>query len=182
MPKKIKKNKDTKLGEKKKIINVNNIHYIFIAIIVIVVLICTIIGVNKYKADKYHVHANNPIRSFSYSEKLDEGYDEYILNYLQDRYETEKDISASHSNFSGTEDSKWSMNKFLDFNEEIYATNIFTLEPEEKNVENNVEWSIEIELVDGTRTYITNKNNGDFDKANFARIIKKYYGRDIIYQ
>ncbi len=182
MPKKIKKSKDTKLGEKKKIINVNNIHYIFIAIILIVALICTVIGINKYKADKYHVHADNPIRSFVYSEKIDEGYDVYLVNYLQDVYDTEKDIVASYSNFSTMEDTKWSMNRFLDFNEEIYNTNIYNFESDEKDVNSDVAWSIDIEWVDGKRIFITSESNVEFNKTNFAEIIKKYYGKDIIYK
>ena len=175
MPRKIKVTKEKK--RKKSVINVNNINYIIIALTVLLVVICVGVGVYKFSIDKYHAHANNAIVSFVYSERLereDLGYDVYLVNNFPD-----KDIIASYSNYIDIIDEKWSRNKFLDFNEEIYLAGILELESQEKVEGTNPDWTLEVELSDGTSKFYTSDSNLDIDKTEFARIMSKYFKREI---
>lgn len=175
MPRKIKVAKEKK--NKKSIINVNNVNYIIIALTVLLVAVCVGVGIYKFSVDKYHAHANNAIVSFVYSERLereDLGYDVYLVNNFPD-----KDIIASYSNYIDIIDEKWSRNKFLDFNEEIYLAGILELESQEKVEGTNPDWTLEVELSDGTSKFYTSDSNPDIDKTEFARIMSKYFKREI---
>ena len=175
MPRKIKVAKEKK--NKKSIINVNNVNYIIIALTVLLVAVCVGVGKYKFSVDKYHAHANNAIVSFVYSERLereDLGYDVYLVNNFPD-----KDIIASYSNYIDIIDEKWSRNKFLDFNEEIYLAGILELESQEKVEGTNPDWTLEVELSDGTSKFYTSDSNPDIDKTEFARIMSKYFKREI---
>ena len=175
MPRKIKITKEKK--SKKSAINVNNVNYVIIALTVLLIAVCAGVGIYKFSVDKYHVHANNAIVSFVYNEKSENeelGYDEYLVNNFPD-----KDIIASYSNYVDSVEKKWSRNKFLDFNEEIYLAGILELESQEKVSGTNPDWSITIDLSDGTSKFYTSDSNLDIDKTEFARIISKYFKREI---
>lgn len=178
MPKKIKKSKEFEFkGNKKTTLNVNNIHYFFLGILVLLLCCCTIAGVYTYSKDKYHVHAGNAIKSFEYSEKVDQGYDSYSVKDMED-----KKIYATYYSDLNTEQKRWSRNKFLDFNEEIYSSGILDFETQDKEQGRNSDWSLEIELADGTKKYYSSNSDTKIDKTELANIIRKYFDKEIIYK
>ena len=121
MPKKIKKEKELKFkNSEKKFINVNNVHYYFIALFIILVCICVGVGVYRYLEDSYHVNSSNAVERLIYSEKVDEGYNVYYV-IRNDKGE----VYATFSTPNNSDEKKWGEDKFLDYNEEIYDMQIF---------------------------------------------------------
>ena len=176
MPKKIKREKELKFKKNNKILNVNNIHYFFLALLIIVVVTCTCVGVYKYSKDKYHVHADEAIVRFIYSEKAEDGYNVYEVKEME-----EKDIYATFNTPNSNEEKKWSRTKFLDFNEEIYLSGIVESEVGDKETDKDATWSLELEFVDGTQKYYSS-NSKEINKEELANIILKYFNQEIIYK
>lgn len=176
MPKKIKKVKETVLkGNKKKIITTKNIHFIFIAIFVLIVGVCVGVGLYKHSKDEYHVHKDQAFVKFIYSESVHDGYNVYEVKQFEN-----KDIYASISTPTSTKDKKWGDMKFLDFNEEIYATNILENQSMEKEYDNNAVWTLEFEFADGQVKYYSS-NGADYSGTELANIILKYFGEEILF-
>lgn len=178
MPKKIKKVKETKLEYrfKEKILNTKNVHFFFLTIFILILCTCVGVGVYKFSKDKYHVHKDNPVVRFIYSERKDDGYNVYEVKELAD-----KEVYATFSTPTSNEDKKWGTIKYLDFNEEIYASKVLDNEPGEKENDKEAVWSLEIELKDGTIKYYSN-NSGNIEKAELANIILKYFDQEIIFK
>lgn len=179
MPKKIKKEKETKLkSNKEKLIRVDNIHYIVIFIIVILVLICGSVGAYVYSKDKYHAHSSVAISSFVYTEKVDQGYNIYQVSL---------DNNEAYAYFNTPDNSiqkKWSNGKYLDFNEELYLSGVLEDKTQvriEKDGE-DIEWSLEASLINGDTIYYSNNSVEKPDKTIFSDVIKKYFGQEIIYK
>ena len=127
MPKKIKKEKELKFKKENKILNVNNVHYYFIALIIIAVIICIGVGIYVSSEDKYHVHKDQALVSFSYSEKVENGFNVYYVNEMQD-----KNIYATINTPEETVEKQWGRNKYLDFKTysfqaEVYFYNFFQI-------------------------------------------------------
>ena len=178
MPKKIKKVKETKLEytNKEKFLNTKNVHFFFLAIFLVLVLGCVGVGVYKYSKDKYHVHKDNPIVRFIYSEKKDDGYNVYEVKEL-----AEQEVYATFNTPTSNEDKKWGRMKYLDFNEEMYASKILDNESSKKEDNADAVWSLEVEFSDGTIKYYSN-NSGNIDKTEFANIILKYFNQEIMFK
>lgn len=178
MPKKIKKVKETKLEYrfKEKFLNTKNVHFFFLAILVIIIGSCIGVGVYKYSKDKYHVHQDNPIVRFIYSEKKDDGYNVFEVKEL-----AQKEVYATYSTPTSNEDKKWGRMKYLDFNEEIFASKILDNEPGKKENDKEAVWSLEVEFSDGTIKYYSN-NSGNVDKTEFANVLLKYFKQEIMFK
>lgn len=176
MPKKIKREKELKFKKNNRILNVNNIHYFFLVIFLVIICTCVGVGVYKYSKDKYHVHQDVAIVRFIYSERKDEGYNVYEVKELDD-----KEVYATFSTPTSNVDEKWSRTKYLDFNEEIYATKILDNETVEKENDGDAVWSLEVELIDGTTKYYSN-NSEKIDKTEFANVILKYFKQEIMFK
>ena len=176
MPKKIKKSKELNFKSNEKIINISNIHYIFIALFVILVCICAGVGMYRYSKDSYHVHASNAVERLIYSEKVEYGYNVYYVIRNEDG-----EIFATFSTPSGDDENEWGENKFLDYNEEIYDSGILDYDTQNKDSGAGASWSLEIQLTDGTKKYYSSNATTQIDKSKFAQVIKKYFGQDIIY-
>lgn len=178
MPKKIKKSKELKFkSNDKKLINVNNVHYLFILLFLILICVCAVVGMYRYTKDSYHVNASNAIERLIYSEKVNDGYNVYYV--IRDE---EGKIFATFSTPSGDDEEKeWGENKFLDYNEEIYASGILNYDTQNRDSGADANWSLEIEFTDGTEKYYSSNATTQIDKSKFAQVIKKYFDKDIIY-
>lgn len=178
MPKKIKKTKATKLEyrNKEKLLNVNNIHFILLTVFILVLCVCVGVGAYTYSKDKYHVHKDEAIVRFIYSEKVDEGYNVYEVKELEN-----KDVYATFSTPTENVDEKWGRYKYLDFNEEIYASNVMDAQTTERENDAETVWSLELEFIDGTQKYYSS-NSSDMDKTELANIILKYFEKEILYK
>ena len=178
MPKKIKKEKELKFkNSEKKFINVNNVHYYFIALFIILVCICIGVGVYRYLEDSYHVNSSNAVERLIYSEKVDEGYNVYYV-IRNDKGE----VYATFSTPNNSDEKKWGEDKFLDYNEEIYASGILDYDTQNRDSGKDADWSFEIELADGTEKYYSSNATTHIEKEKFAQVIKKYFDQDIIYK
>lgn len=182
MPKKIKKEKKTILNSNKdSIINTNNIYYIFIAVAVLVVCICIGVGVYVYKEDKYHVHKDNAIVLFEYTEALDEGYSVFSVT------ETDKKrIFTEYNSLDIQKVKEISRGKYLDFNEEMYNSGMLEYMSDEPSIVTDTNWNLYIKFADGTRKYLyssaIDKAGQKVDKTALAEIINKYFKKEILYK
>ncbi len=177
MPKKIKKSKELNFkGNQRKLINVNNIHYIFIALLILLICVCAGVGVYRYSKDSYHVNASNAVERLIYTEKVDGGYNVYYVIRNENG-----DVSAAFRTPSGDEEESWGENKFLDYNEEIYNSGILDHDTQNRDSGADSDWSLEIGLTDGTEKYYSSNATTQIDKTKFAQVIKKYFDQDIIY-
>lgn len=174
MPRKIKENKK-EVKIKNNILNANNIHYFFFVILIVIICTCTLVGIVIYNQDKSHPNASNAIIRFEYSEKNEQGYDVYTVREFEDK----KVYSIYNSNIN-TKQKRWSRNKFLDFNEEVYSTKILDSQTQDKEQNSNNLWSLEIELLDGTIKYYS--DSSQINKSDLAQIIQKYFEREIRYK
>ncbi len=185
MPKKIKQEKETVYkGNKESLINVNNIHILFIFIAILITLICISVGVYVYIDDKNHPNKDNAIVDFTYTEKLDEGYNVYELS------ETEtKQIFTEYNTLDTQEVNELSRGKYLDFNEEVYSSGILDkMSNKEENVD--FKWSIYIKFANGAKKYLYspvvdsdgNIEDINIDKELLNSIIKKYFNQEILYK
>lgn len=182
MPKKIKKEKKTTLkSNKESLINTNNIYYIFIAITILVVCICIGVGVYVYKEDKYHVHKDNAIVLFEYTEALDEGYNVFSVTETSG-----KRIFTEYNTLDVQDVKEISRGKYLDFNEEIYGSGILEYMSDEPSIVTDTNWSLYVKFADGTKKYLysaaIDKENKDIDKTVLSDIIKKYFNQEILYK
>ncbi len=182
MPKKIKKEKKTTFkSNKENIINTNNIYYIFVAVAILVICICTFVGVYVYKEDKYHVHKDNAIVLFEYTEALDEGYNVFSVTQTEG-----KRIFTEYNTLDVQNVKEISRGKYLDFNEEIYNSGILEYMSDESSIVTDTNWSLYIKFADGTKKYLysaaINQENKEVDKSLLADIIKKYFNQEILYK
>lgn len=185
MPKKIKQEKETVYnGNKKQLINVNNIHIIFIILAIIAVCICVSVGVYVYFEDKNHPNKDNAIVDFTYTEKLDEGYNVYEISQTNT-----KQIFTEYNTLDKQEVKEISRGKYLDFNEEIYNSGL--LEIMGKKIEDaDPKWSIYVKFADGTRRYLYSHNvdsDGNIQEINIDKeylnnVIKTYFNQEILYK
>lgn len=178
MPKKIKKEKDLKFkNNKNKFINVNNVHYYFIGLFIVLICVCVGVGIYRYSQDSYHINSSNAVDRLIYSEKVEGGYDVYYVIRND-----EGKIFSTYNTPTSSEENKWGENKFLDYNEEIYASGILNYDTQSRESGADADWSLEIELADGTEKYYSSNATTQVDKTEFAQIIKKYFNKDIIYK
>ena len=180
MPKKIKKEKETILkGNKESIINIDNIHIFFMILVVAIVCVCTAVGIYVYKEDKYHAHKDNAIVTFEYTEALDEGYDVYSVT------ETDtKQIFTEHNSLAVQDVKEMSRKKYLDFNEEVYATGIADYMTETQAEQPDEKWSLYLKFADGTKKYLYSRSidESTINKEALDQIIQKYFGEEIRYK
>ena len=183
MPKKIKKEKETTFSSnKEKIINVDNIHYIFIALGILILCICIGVGIYVYREDKYHSHKDNAIVSFTYTETLDEGFNVFSLTETNT-----KQIFTEYNSLEVQDVREVSRGKYLDFNEEIYNSGIIEYMSDEESIVTDENWSLYIKFADGTKKYLYSSaigkdNSEKIDKSSLASIISKYFGQEILYK
>lgn len=185
MPKKIKQEKETVYkGNKKQLINVDNIHIIFIILAIITVGICVFAGVYTYLEDKSHPNKDNAIVDFTYTEKLDEGYNVYEISQTET-----KQIFTEYNTLDKQEVNELSRGKYLDFNEEIYNSGL--IEKMGKKIEDaDFKWSIYVEFADGTTGYLYSHNvdsDGNIQEVNIDKeylnnVIKTYFKQEILYK
>lgn len=183
MPKKIKKDEKILKGKGEKLLTPDNIHYFFIAITVLVICICIGVGVYVYKQDQYHVHKNNAIVLFEYTEKLDEGYNVFSVTQTDT-----KQVFTEYNSLLVQDVNEISRKKYLDFNEEIYNSGLLEYMSDEESILTDDSWSLYLKFADGTRKYLYSSALGfedikpNIDKTNLANIIKKYFKEDILYK
>lgn len=183
MPKKIKKD-DTKIKSKsEKLITPNNIHYFFIVITILVIGICVGVGIYVHKQDKYHVHKDNAIVLFEYTEKLDEGYNVFSLTQTNT-----KQIFTEYNSLQVQDVNELSRKKYLDFNEEVYNSGLLEFMSDKESILTDDSWSLYLKFADGTRKYLYSSPLGfgeekpNIDKTKLANIIKKYFNEEILYK
>lgn len=183
MPKKIKKEKETKLkNNNEKLINPDNVHIIFIILGILVLCICVGVGIYVYREDKYHSHKDNAIVLFEYTETLDEGYNVFSLK------ETDtKQIFTEYNSLEVQDVNEISRGKYLDFNEEIYNCGIIDYMYDEESIVTDENWSLYIKFADGTKKYLYSsvlgkEENQEIDKSALAQIIEEYFGQEILYK
>lgn len=184
MPKKIKKEKETKLNSsKEKIVNIGNIHYLFIALTVIIVCICVGVGIYVYREDKYHSHKDNAIVLFNYTENLDEGFNVFLLTETNTRQ-----IFTEYNTLDVQEVKELSRGKYLDFNEEIYNSGILEHMSDKESIVTDTNWSLYIKFADGTKKYLYSSaltldgEKKEVNKEALIQTIEKYFGRETLYK
>lgn len=185
MPKKIKQEKEVIYkSNKEPLVNVNNIHIIFVILTLIVIGICVGVGVYVYFEDKSHPNKDNAIVDFTYTEKLDEGYNVYEISESNT-----KQIFTEYNTLDTQEVKEVSRGKYLDFNEEIYNSGILEMMGE-KNEDIDFKWSIYVKFADGSRKYLYNydvDSDGNIEEINIDkeylnRVIKTYFNQEILYK
>lgn len=182
MPKKIKKNKELHLRNKKeKLINPDNVHILIILIAIIMVIIVASVGAYVYKKDQYHSHKDNAIVEFTYTEKLDEGYNIFSL------METDTKQIFTEFNSTGVQDYREiSRGKYLDFNEEIYNSGIIENMSDIQAVPTDLNWGLYLRFADGTIKYISDPSldvsGNKIDLSKLSDIIQKYFRQETRYK
>ncbi len=183
MPKKIKQAKDTVLkGNKEPLINVNNIHIVFIAITVLILCICVGVGIYAYLEDKSHPNKENALVQFTYTENNGEGFIVY------DMRETDtKQVFTEYNTLDVMDVNEISRSKYLDFNEEIYNSGFLELMEDEEREASDEKWQLYIKFSDGTRKYaysstLDNEENSSIDKQLLNDIIYRYFKEEIKYK
>ena len=92
------------------------------------------------------------------------------------------EVYATFSTPNNSDEKKWGEDKFLDYNEEIYASGILDYDTQNRDSGEDADWSFEIELTDGTEKYYSSNATTQIEKEKFAQVIKKYFDQDIIYK
>lgn len=181
MPKKIKQDSGFRFkGSDEKLLRVDNVHYFIALIVLIMILICACVGGYVYSRDKYHQHKDAAFTNFEYTEKTDDGYVVYQV-YLD---EENKVYTYYNTPDGNTVQKKWSYGKYLDFNEEMYASGLFDqIFGAEVVIEDvDVEWSLNAELSNGKTIHNSSNFEGEVDKTNFAQVMKKYFKQEILHK
>lgn len=183
MPKKIKKESNMKKNNNEKFLNADNIHYIFIFIAILAVCICAIVGVYIYKEDKYHVHKDNALVQFVYTENTGDGFNVFSVTRANSN-----EIFLEYNTTEVQEVTEISEGKYLDLNEEVYNSGLIEQMNDEEIIGNDMKWNLYIEFADGTTKFLYSSNpdnpseERNIDKSILSEIIKKYFGQEILYK
>jgi len=176
MPKKIKEQKKVQYNkDREKLLNVNNIHYVIILLLLIGITSVVIFGIYKYNKDKYHEHKSVAITKFEYSETIEhEGFKVYSVDNMRNGefYFTYSE-PGSNNNMKAIGETK-----FLDFNEELYKTGILDNESEILDDSLEYTWRIVIEI-GSEEFFYSNVGNESLDRSKITDLIFKYFGKTI---
>ena len=179
MPRKIKKYENISFKRNdEKILRVDNVNYFVFLAVIILVLICACVGGYVYSRDKYLIHKDVAFYDFEYTEKVDDGYIVY-----QVALDENKNVYAYYNTPDGiTVQKKWSYSKYLNFNEELYLSWIFENIFDDVEIDDeDVKWMLDAKLITGETVHNSSNFEEQVDKNKFREVIKKYFGKEIIY-
>ncbi len=170
MPKKIKQKKEKELKNKKeKVLNVNNIHFVIIGVVLLLCVIVAIVGMTKYSIDKYHAHASVAVVRMEYFYEGENGNFNYSFSVI------DGEPSGTANTPEKIDNKIWGEKKYLDFNEELYATGILENESQARIDGVAKDWYLEIETIKGDKYFYSSDSGVQIDRTALDNLVKKYF-------